>query len=167
MATKRYAKANTTMGRNSAISAFKRFLYQRQLSPDSVHELVRNDATGGAFFQFTDRFALHLLTTDGSCGSRLAHGTASLYFGAVKNWMYGLHSGLDQLVERRVHKISTTMDRRFKSRAPVVSKQAPACKKSDLRLMVERILRTASCEDNYWDCVLLVMSGSCSDAVPI
>jgi hypothetical protein len=157
MATVRYANPSTIQGRNTAIASFERFLEQNQLTLNAVHELVREDDSGKAFFHVMDRFALHLLTCEGVRGSKLSHGTAMLYFSAVKNAIYASNPGLDRLMERQIGKISGTMDRRFKSQAPVISKQAPACTRSDLGMMVRHLLSTAGSDGDYWDCALLVL----------
>jgi hypothetical protein len=157
MATARFANASTTMARQTAISAFERFITQNQLSIDVANDLIRSDATGRAFLQLMDRFALHLVLGDGARGNRLSHGTAMLYFNAVKNWLYTQHLGMDRLMDRSIQKIASVMDRRFKSKAPITTKQAPACKKEDLALLVKALFVSASCEDDYWEGGLVVL----------
>jgi hypothetical protein len=149
---------NTQNARAVGVRAFKRFLEMEKVGLDYAFDCMYNDPNGRCMGAVLEKFALHLAFTAGVKGEKLATNTVMSYFRHVKKWLLELFPHSESAIEQRLLEAARILESHMTKRVSgKVTKQAPACTKKDLSLLVKYLYTHASSSTDYQDAALVTM----------
>jgi hypothetical protein len=125
---------------------------------EDVATAVHGDPTGSILVSLLDRFGVHLAFQEGKKGEKLAHTTVMQYFRQANLWLFDCFPQSSAHVEAALLKKGGLLDRYCKTRAEgIVVKQATACSKEDLYLLMSYLYSSACSSSDYQYVALLAL----------
>jgi hypothetical protein len=149
---------NTQNARAVGVNSFKRFLEQENVGLDYVFDCMYNNPDGRCMKAVLEKFALHLAFTVGVKEKMLITNTVMSYFRLVKKWLVELFPQCHAAIEKRLLEVARILESHMTKRVTgTVAKQAPACTKKDLSILVRYLYMHASSVTDYQNAALITM----------
>jgi hypothetical protein len=164
--------SNSLAAKSTALNAFKRFLEGEAMTLEEVHAAISVTEDGRGIATIMDKFAIFLAFGESTRGGKVAMNTVNAYFSNVKNWMLECYPQQRILAERQLHVVAGRLSKYCKKRGGgAFVQKAPACRKTDLFVLVRYAYANAASASDYLDALLLVwlwyLFGRSSDLVGV
>lgn len=150
--------ANSVAAMSTAVNTFKRYLASETVTIDGLNASILSDPSGTCFVAVMEKFAMHLAYLRGGNGEFLSKNSVIAYYRQVKKWLLGFFASQKANVDDKLLGMARTLEKHCMTRVKGgLVKKATACKKGDLKLLMEHIYSTATSATDYQDAALVCL----------